>query len=106
MKTHDNAEIQDKTGAGKPEEPSLLPIRFQNHSDPVRFRNIWIVDRGLANGTFPVFPAEDADVETADGEPAADATGAADSGSEASSESQPESGDEDAGEASSQDGDA
>lgn len=56
VKTQDNFEIPNKTGAGKPEEPNLLPIRFQNHSDPVRFRNIWIVDRGLANGEFPVYP--------------------------------------------------
>lgn len=55
VKTQDNAEIVSKTGAGKPEEPSLLPIKFQNHKDPVRFRNIWIVDRGLSSsGDFPV----------------------------------------------------
>jgi hypothetical protein len=55
VKTQDNAEIESKTGAGKPEEPTLLPIKFQDHKDPVRFRNIWIVDRGLAtDGSFPV----------------------------------------------------
>ncbi len=58
IKTHDDVEITSKTGAGKPEEPSLLPIRFQNHSNPVRFRNIWIVDRGLSNSDFPVLAAE------------------------------------------------
>lgn len=54
VKTQDDVELENKTGAGKPEEPTLLPIRFQNHKDPVRFRNIWIVDRGLATGQFPV----------------------------------------------------
>lgn len=59
IKTHDNREIVDKTGAGKIEEPSLLPIRLQDHNDPVRFRNIWIIDRGLTPAVgFPVMPAE------------------------------------------------
>lgn len=56
VKTQDDVELPNKTGAGKVEEPTLLPIRFQNHSDPVRFRNIWIVDRGLVSTGFPVYP--------------------------------------------------
>lgn len=40
---HYNREIKNKTGAGKPEGPNPLPILFQNHRDPVRFRNMWIV---------------------------------------------------------------
>lgn len=63
VKTHDDVEIKNKTGAGKPEAPSQLPIRFQNHSDPVRYRNIWIVDRGLASGEFPVEATEEAPAE-------------------------------------------
>ncbi len=59
VKTQDDAELSTKTGSGKPEEPNLLPIRFQNHKDPVRFRNIWIVDRGLSAGPFPVYPSEE-----------------------------------------------
>jgi len=57
VKIHDNVELSGKTGAGKIEEPILLPTRIQNHRDPVRFRNIWLIDRGLAGKvTFPVFP--------------------------------------------------
>jgi hypothetical protein len=55
VKTQDDVEIPNKTGAGQEEEPSLLPIRLQDHRDPVVYRNIWIVDRGLTQGVaFPV----------------------------------------------------
>lgn len=62
VKVHNDVELPDKTGAGKPEEPTLLPIRLQDHGNPVRFRNIWIVDRGAAPaGRFPIIskPASD-----------------------------------------------
>jgi hypothetical protein len=39
----DNVELLTKTGAGEPEGPELLPIKFQDHGDPVAFRNIWIL---------------------------------------------------------------
>lgn len=41
---HDDFEIERKTGAGKKETPVLHPIKFQDHSNPVRFRNMWLID--------------------------------------------------------------
>lgn len=40
---HDDVEITGKTGAGRKEAPKPMPILLQNHGNPVRFRNIWIV---------------------------------------------------------------
>lgn len=45
VKIHDDVSIPHKTGAGQPEGPNPLPLRFQDHGNPVRFRNIWIVDQ-------------------------------------------------------------
>ncbi|MCB9926023.1 MAG: DUF1080 domain-containing protein [Planctomycetaceae bacterium] len=57
VKVQDDVELANKTGAGQEEAPTLLPIRFQNHKDPVRFRNIWLIDRGLTPvAKFPVYP--------------------------------------------------
>ena len=57
VKVQDNVALKNKTGAGKPEGAFLSPMRFQDHGDPVRFRNIWVVDRGLINSEFPVIPS-------------------------------------------------
>jgi len=40
---HTNYEIIAKTGAGQQEAPTKMPILLQNHSDPVRYRNIWLI---------------------------------------------------------------
>lgn len=39
---HDDVEIPGKTGAGWAESPEPQAILFQNHSDPVEFRNVWL----------------------------------------------------------------
>lgn len=40
---HDAVKIETKTGAGQQEGPNPLPILFQDHSNPVKYRNLWIV---------------------------------------------------------------
>jgi hypothetical protein len=44
VKIHDHFELDQKTGAGKQETPEVLVTRFQDHGNPVRFRNLWIID--------------------------------------------------------------
>jgi hypothetical protein len=43
VKVHDDVEIKDKTGAGKPEGPEAAPVLLQDHGAPVQFRNLWIL---------------------------------------------------------------
>jgi len=39
---HNDVELQNKTGAGRPEGPEPGPILLQDHGNEVCFRNIWI----------------------------------------------------------------
>lgn len=41
---HDDYEIIAKTGAGQKEAPHPLPINLQDHQNPIRFRNIWLIE--------------------------------------------------------------
>ena len=43
---HDAASIPNKTGAGTVEGPNPLPIKLQEHGNPVVYRNIWLIDMG------------------------------------------------------------
>jgi hypothetical protein len=47
---HSHYELTGKTGGGKAEGPERFPILFQNHNNPVTFRNIWIVPGGSQIG--------------------------------------------------------
>jgi hypothetical protein len=48
---HWNREITAKTGGGQQEGPQALPIQFQDHGNPVMYRNIWIVPT-MTGGTW------------------------------------------------------
>jgi len=39
---HDDVELRNKTGAGRPEGPEPGPILLQDHGNKMEFRNIWI----------------------------------------------------------------
>ena len=40
-------QLANKTGGGAAEGPLPLPTKLQDHGNPVRFRNIWLIDRGI-----------------------------------------------------------
>jgi hypothetical protein len=41
---HVRRKVPSKTGAGAAEGPNPLPIKLQDHGNPVVYRNIWIID--------------------------------------------------------------
>ena len=45
---HDDFSIPRKTGVGKKEGPEPRPIKLQGHNNPVKFRNVWIVELDLS----------------------------------------------------------
>jgi hypothetical protein len=45
VKVHDDYEIKNKTGAGKPEGAEPGPILLQDHGAKVKFRNLWILPK-------------------------------------------------------------
>jgi len=48
---HNNVSLENKTGGGSQEGPQPLPILFQNHGNPVEFRNVWLVDNSAPAAT-------------------------------------------------------
>lgn len=46
-----NVELDNKTGGGSVEGPNPLPILFQNHGNPVEFRNVWLVEHAAASAS-------------------------------------------------------
>ncbi len=47
---HYQTAIAAKTGAGKPEGPEPLPLLLQDHSDPIVYRNVWLLP--IADGSL------------------------------------------------------
>jgi len=45
---HDDVAIPNKTGAGKLEGPEPRPIRLQEHTNPVQYRNFWVKKLNLS----------------------------------------------------------
>lgn len=51
----DNVELNGPTGAGAAEGPMALPIKLQDHGNPVQFRNIWLIDHRAPKPCLPCY---------------------------------------------------
>jgi hypothetical protein len=51
---HENQAIPGPTGGGEGNIAAMGPLKFQDHGNPVRFRNIWVVEQNLPDG--PTIP--------------------------------------------------
>lgn len=56
---HDNVVIPKTTGGAAPGQVAKGPIRLQDHGNPVRFRNIWVVEKNFADDAPLPNPLED-----------------------------------------------
>lgn len=56
VQVQNDVALDGPTGHGSDESPEPLPTKLQDHNDPIRYQNIWMIDRGLTPGVaFPVF---------------------------------------------------